>query len=66
MEALAKALRDTKGGFSPAETPSIEIDVMARRWEQGLDIWTGKPLTGEALHDWKRLHAGEEENDFIP
>ena len=38
-------------GYSKYKNPSVE--VYAERWEQGLDIWTGEPLEGDGLEDWK-------------
>ena len=38
-------------GYSKYKNPSVE--VYAERWEQGLDIWTGEPLEGSGLTDWK-------------
>jgi hypothetical protein len=38
-------------GYSKYKNPSVEI--YAERWEQGLDIWTGEPLEGDGLEDWK-------------
>ena len=38
-------------GYSKYKNPSVEI--YAERWEQGLDIWTGEPLTGDGLAVWK-------------
>ena len=38
-------------GYSKYKNPSVEI--YAERWEQGLDIWTGEPLEGDGLADWK-------------
>ena len=29
------------------------VELYAERWEQGLDIWTGKPLEGIGLSDWE-------------
>jgi hypothetical protein len=29
------------------------IKLYIKRWEKGLDLWTGKPLVGEELRDWK-------------
>ena len=38
-------------GYVKHKKPSVEL--YAKRWEQGLDIWTGEPLTGDGLADWK-------------
>ena len=38
-------------GYVKHKKPSVEL--YAERWEQGLDIWTGEPLEGGALKDWK-------------
>ena len=32
--------------------PSVAL--YEERWENGLDIWTGEPLTGAGLMDWKK------------
>ena len=37
--------------YRDAKNPSV--DLYAERWEQGLDIWTGEPLEGAGLQDWK-------------
>ena len=29
------------------------VELYAERWDQGLDIWTGEPLEGAGLTDWK-------------
>jgi hypothetical protein len=39
-------------GYSKYKNPNVEI--YAERWEQGLDIWTGEPLTGAGLMDWQK------------
>ncbi len=31
-----------------------QVDIYQERWEQGLDLWTGEPLTGEGLRDWEK------------
>ena len=36
------------------ETKRPNVELYAERWEQGLDIWTGEPLEGGALADWKQ------------
>lgn len=38
-------------GYSKYKNPNV--DIYAERWEQGLDIWTGEPLTGAGLRDWQ-------------
>ena len=47
--------RDAKG--SPADDLTKEraprVDMYQERWEQGLDLWTGEPLEGAGLSDWK-------------
>ena len=39
-------------GYSKYKNPNVEL--YAERWEQGLDIWTGEPLTGDGLADWEK------------
>ena len=39
-------------GYVKHKKPSVEL--YAERWEQGLDIWTGEPLTGAGLMDWEK------------
>ena len=36
--------------LSPME---INLEIYVDRWKNGLDLWTGKPLTGDGLRDWK-------------
>jgi len=47
--------RDAKG--SPQDSLTEEkrpnVELYGERWEQGLDLWTGEPLEGEGLRDWK-------------
>tara|TARA_R100001244_G_scaffold95444_1_gene71576 strand:- start:45 stop:296 length:252 start_codon:yes stop_codon:yes gene_type:complete len=47
--------RDVKG--SPldqlAKDKAPNVELYSERWEQGLDIWTGEPLEGSGLEDWK-------------
>ena len=47
--------RDAKG--SPHDDLTKEraprVDMYQERWEQGLDLWTGEPLEGAGLSDWK-------------
>ena len=47
--------RDAKG--SPADHLTEEkrpnVELYGERWEQGLDLWTGEPLEGDGLRDWK-------------
>jgi len=38
-------------GYSKHKNPNVKL--YAKRWEQGLDIWTGEPLTGSGLTDWQ-------------
>ena len=42
---------DPKKQYTKGKIPTVEL--YAERWEQGLDIWTGEPLTGAGLTDWK-------------
>ena len=42
---------DPKKAYTKDKIPTVEL--YAERWEQGLDIWTGEPLTGAGLRDWK-------------
>jgi len=39
-------------GYNKYKNPTV--DLYAERWEQGLDIWTGEPLTGAGLADWEK------------
>ena len=47
--------RDAKGSpldqLAKEKAPNVEL--YGERWEQGLDIWTGEPLEGVGLQDWK-------------
>jgi hypothetical protein len=47
--------RNAKG--SPADSLAEEkrplVKLYGERWEQGLDLWTGEPLEGAGLADWK-------------
>ena len=36
--------------YTKSKNPNVEL--YSERWEQGLDIWTGKPLEGSDLRDW--------------
>ena len=40
-------------GQGYAKHKDSTVEIYAERWEQGLDIWTGEPLTGAGLTDWK-------------
>ena len=42
---------DPKKEYVKSKNPNVKL--YAERWEQGLDIWTGEPLTGAGLQDWK-------------
>ena len=42
---------DPKKEYVKSKNPNVEL--YAERWEQGLDIWTGEPLEGGALAEWK-------------
>mgnify|MGYP004457681753 CR=1 FL=1 len=42
---------DPKKEYTKDKKPNVKL--YAERWEQGLDIWTGEPLTGAGLTDWK-------------
>ena len=33
------------------------VEVYAARWEAGQDIFTGDPLTGDDLREWKKWKA---------
>ena len=39
-------------GYSKHKNSKVEL--YAERWEQGLNIWTGEPLTGAGLMDWEK------------
>jgi hypothetical protein len=41
--------------YMKSKNPAVEL--YAERWEQGLDIWTGKPLEGEDLKDWNNQRS---------
>ena len=47
--------RDAKGSphdhLAKEKAPNVEL--YSERWEQGLDLWTGEPLEGAGLKDWK-------------
>ena len=43
--------KDPNKEYVKNKNPNVEL--YAERWEQGLDIWTGEPLEGGALKDWK-------------
>jgi len=47
--------KDARGSaddvLSKERAPNVEL--YAERWEQGLNIWTGEPMTDIALTDWK-------------
>jgi len=63
MDAMAKVMREASKGFSPRETPSVDIDLMASRWENGRDIWTGEALAPHDRHDWQRIVGNKMELD---
>ena len=42
---------DPKEEYRQSKDPNVEL--YAEHWEQGLDLWTGEPLTGAGLTDWK-------------
>ena len=46
---------DPKKEYHKTKAPIVEL--YAERWEQGLDIWTGKPLEGEDLKDWQNQRS---------
>ena len=56
-----KARGDSQGEKRPEYSKTKEklIDLYEQRWEEGLDIWTGKPLDGAGLQDW------ENQNDYL-
>ena len=31
----------------------VNVELYIKRWEKGLDLWTGKPLAGDGLRDLK-------------
>jgi gluconate kinase len=41
----------------------LNVDVMAQRFELGLDLWTGEPLTDRDRRDWEKLQKQLE--DFL-
>ena len=43
--------KDPNKEYVKSKSPNVEL--YAERWEQCLDIWTGEPLEGDALADWK-------------
>jgi len=47
--------KDARGSaddvLSKERAPNVEL--YAERWEKGLNIWTGEPMTDMALIDWK-------------
>ena len=47
--------RSTKGSPQDAlaEEKRPNVELYGERWEQGLDLWTGEPLEGDGLRDWK-------------
>jgi len=45
------AAADPKKEYHKSKDPLVEL--YAERWENGLDIWTGEPLEGAGLQDWK-------------
>ena len=56
---LKGIIRDAKGSpldqLAKEKAPSVKL--YGERWEQGLDIWTGEPLEGADLQDWKNQRS---------
>lgn len=46
---------DPKKEYVKTKSPNVEL--YAKRWEQGLDIWTGEPLEGADLADWNNQRS---------
>ena len=56
-KGVVKGSVDPNAAYVKNKNPNVEL--YAERWEKGLDIWTGKALTGAGLADWKgqkRIH----------
>ena len=47
----SKGKGDPKVQYVKHKSPTVAL--YAERWERGLDIWTGEPLEGAGLEDWK-------------
>ena len=56
-----KVRSDSQGEKRPEYSKAKEklINLYEQRWEEGLDIWPGKPLDGAGLQDW------ENQNDYL-
>jgi hypothetical protein len=37
--------------------PPLGDELLAYRYENGLDLWTGRPIAEEDLADWRELRA---------
>jgi hypothetical protein len=65
MDSLDKALRNIRaaGGKSNGRLADDEmnarVETMRKRWAEGTDIYSGKPLAGADAHDWLRVNCLE-------
>lgn len=57
IRGIPDASEDPNKEYIKAKNPTVEL--YAERWAQGLNIWTGKPLEGDALADWEQQQKRE-------
>lgn len=49
------------------DRPLPKVELLAQRFTQGVDLWTGLPLEGEAAEDWLHLSFNmQEPSDYDP
>lgn len=41
---------------SHEQRPRMDVELMTYRYEQGRDLWTGRPLTGLDADSWLHVH----------
>ena len=55
IQGPVKKNKDEQEDSSINTLPPMEInlEIYIDRWKNGLDLWTGNPLTGDGLRDWR-------------
>lgn len=61
MEAIRATSRPSKSLRRQNARERTPVDELVKRFELGLDLWTGEPLTGNNADDWLHVACGETE-----
>tara|TARA_A100001515_G_scaffold76136_1_gene60545 strand:- start:203 stop:541 length:339 start_codon:yes stop_codon:yes gene_type:complete len=54
------SLKDEAPNGKKKEDRERRVELLASRWDNGLDLFTGEPITGDDLETWNRINVQRE------